>query len=156
MHLMFCSVFVAIEFREKELENMILNFGPQHPAAHGVLRLVLKLEGEVVWMIKNYWLRLSGDHQSYSTHWSSSSCYWKADWAQDLHSGLLLNYVDNWHLFNFRPFHILIDWITSLWWTTSRPGLSRSRSYLELTFHLEPSGFEVSSFRQVNLKILYS
>ncbi|VDD84994.1 unnamed protein product [Enterobius vermicularis] len=36
------------KFREKELENMILNFGPQHPAAHGVLRLVLKLEGEVV------------------------------------------------------------------------------------------------------------
>uniref|UniRef100_A0A0N5AS14 Complex I-49kD n=1 Tax=Syphacia muris TaxID=451379 RepID=A0A0N5AS14_9BILA len=36
------------KYREKELENMILNFGPQHPAAHGVLRLVLKLEGEVV------------------------------------------------------------------------------------------------------------
>jgi len=27
---------------------MILNFGPQHPAAHGVLRLILQLEGEVV------------------------------------------------------------------------------------------------------------
>ena len=25
-----------------------INFGPQHPAAHGVLRLVLELEGEVV------------------------------------------------------------------------------------------------------------
>lgn len=28
---------------------MTLNFGPQHPAAHGVLRLVLELSGEMVW-----------------------------------------------------------------------------------------------------------
>ncbi len=33
---------------EKPIDNMTLNFGPQHPAAHGVLRLVLELDGEVV------------------------------------------------------------------------------------------------------------
>ena len=31
-----------------EIKNYSLNFGPQHPAAHGVLRLVLELDGEVV------------------------------------------------------------------------------------------------------------
>jgi NADH-quinone oxidoreductase subunit D len=33
---------------ESQLRNFTLNFGPQHPAAHGVLRLVLELDGEVV------------------------------------------------------------------------------------------------------------
>ena len=31
-----------------EIKNYTLNFGPQHPAAHGVLRLVLEMDGEVV------------------------------------------------------------------------------------------------------------
>jgi NADH-quinone oxidoreductase subunit D len=31
-----------------EVRNFTINFGPQHPAAHGVLRLVLELDGEVV------------------------------------------------------------------------------------------------------------
>merc|ERR1712168_1344829 len=33
---------------EKEVSNLTINFGPQHPAAHGVLRLVLQLDGETV------------------------------------------------------------------------------------------------------------
>jgi NADH dehydrogenase (ubiquinone) Fe-S protein 2 len=32
----------------KKLKNLTMNFGPQHPAAHGVLRLVIELEGEVI------------------------------------------------------------------------------------------------------------
>lgn len=32
----------------KKLKNFTINFGPQHPAAHGVLRLILELDGEVV------------------------------------------------------------------------------------------------------------
>ena len=34
--------------QSQDLRNFTINFGPQHPAAHGVLRLVLELDGEVV------------------------------------------------------------------------------------------------------------
>ena len=36
------------EEENKKKENLTINFGPQHPAAHGVLRLVLELDGEIV------------------------------------------------------------------------------------------------------------
>ena len=34
--------------KQVEIQNLTLNFGPQHPAAHGVLRLILEMDGEVV------------------------------------------------------------------------------------------------------------
>ncbi len=33
---------------EVEIKNLTMNFGPQHPAAHGVLRLVVEMDGEIV------------------------------------------------------------------------------------------------------------
>jgi hypothetical protein len=33
---------------DEVIQNYTINFGPQHPAAHGVLRLVLELDGEIV------------------------------------------------------------------------------------------------------------
>ena len=45
-----CNMLMFIERSkvvEKRVQNVTINFGPQHPAAHGVLRLVLTLDGEV-------------------------------------------------------------------------------------------------------------
>ena len=33
---------------DQEIRSYTLNFGPQHPAAHGVLRMILEMEGETV------------------------------------------------------------------------------------------------------------
>jgi len=33
---------------DDKLSNYTINFGPQHPAAHGVLRLIMELDGEIV------------------------------------------------------------------------------------------------------------
>jgi len=35
-------------YNEKKIKSFILNFGPQHPASHGVLRLIVQLSGELV------------------------------------------------------------------------------------------------------------
>ena len=41
-------MFIKKHSNKKDIKSFTLNFGPQHPAAHGVLRLILELEGEVV------------------------------------------------------------------------------------------------------------
>lgn len=40
--------FIQNSYSERRVKSFILNFGPQHPAAHGVLRLVVQLNGEIV------------------------------------------------------------------------------------------------------------
>ncbi|QFT64104.1 NADH-quinone oxidoreductase subunit D [Roseivivax halotolerans] len=40
--------FDDAQTQEQRIRNFNINFGPQHPAAHGVLRLVLELDGEIV------------------------------------------------------------------------------------------------------------
>ena len=71
---------VEVPGADKIISNWSVNFGPQHPAAHGVLRLVLELCGEVVERIDPHigllhrgteklieyktYLQVSGDHYS--------------------------------------------------------------------------------------------
>ena len=40
--------FIKNSFSERKIKSFILNFGPQHPASHGVLRLIVQLNGELV------------------------------------------------------------------------------------------------------------
>ncbi len=39
---------LEVQENSKDKKNLTINFGPQHPAAHGVLRLVLEMDGEVI------------------------------------------------------------------------------------------------------------
>lgn len=42
------SIFLTQNKSSNNIKNIMLNFGPQHPAAHGVLRMVLNLNGEYI------------------------------------------------------------------------------------------------------------
>ena len=41
-------IFFVIFAKMRKIESFNINFGPQHPSAHGVLRLILELSGESV------------------------------------------------------------------------------------------------------------
>ena len=64
----------GLTMNEQNLRNFTINFGPQHPAAHGVLRLVLELDGEVVARVDPHIGLLASRHR-------------KADRAEDLSAG---------------------------------------------------------------------
>ena len=55
-----------------EIKNFTINFGPQHPAAHGVLRLILELDGEVV--------------ERADAHIGLLNKNWKTYWKQNIES----------------------------------------------------------------------
>ena len=40
--------FAQNSYNERKIKSFVLNFGPQHPASHGVLRLIVQLNGELV------------------------------------------------------------------------------------------------------------
>ena len=40
-------------FKKKKIKNTVLNFGPQHPAAHGILKLSFEMSGEVILNLDN-------------------------------------------------------------------------------------------------------
>lgn len=44
---------------EKKTKNIIVNFGPAHPAAHGVLRLILELAGEVFFRLSKLNIKIN-------------------------------------------------------------------------------------------------
>lgn len=48
MYVKLFSNFMAVDFSYTKISNLTMNFGPQHPAAHGVLRLVLFMQGESI------------------------------------------------------------------------------------------------------------
>ena len=43
-----------MKYKIKNINNFILNFGPQHPSAHGVLRLIIELDGEVIQKVDSH------------------------------------------------------------------------------------------------------
>ena len=53
-----------------EIRNYTMNFGPQHPAAHGVLRIVMEMDGEVSERLDPHigLLRLSRSGALFSRH----------------------------------------------------------------------------------------
>jgi hypothetical protein len=67
-----------------DVKNYTLNFGPQHPAAHGVLRLVLELDGEVI--------------ARRSAHRPAASRHREAGRDQDLHADAALHGPPRLHL----------------------------------------------------------
>ena len=66
----------------RELKNFTINFGPQHPAAHGVLRLILELDGEIVEF--RY-----AENSNGSEHWILINGKWESEYDEK-YEGIIL------------------------------------------------------------------
>ena len=55
-----------------KVSNLFINFGPQHPAAHGVLRLIVELEGE---LIKKADPHIGLLHRGTESYWNTKLSY---------------------------------------------------------------------------------
>jgi NADH-quinone oxidoreductase subunit D len=52
------------ESTNTSLRNLNINFGPQHPAAHGVLRLILELNGEIIERADSHIVYFTGEQKN--------------------------------------------------------------------------------------------
>lgn len=57
---------------ERKVRNMVINFGPAHPAAHGCLRMMAHLDGEVLVKLSNAFIKILFEDcpLSGSSYWS--------------------------------------------------------------------------------------
>jgi NADH:ubiquinone oxidoreductase subunit D len=76
-----------------DLRNFTINFGPQHPAAHGVLRLVLELDGEVVERVDPHigLLHRGTEADRAQDLPASNSLFDRLDYVAPMNQGMLLS-----------------------------------------------------------------
>lgn len=132
---------------EKKVKNITLNFGPQHPAAHGVLRLILTLDGETI---------VRADPHIGLLHRATEKLI---EYKTYLQVGRRLGCSNNAFVCfpeiqfsnSSRPCLTSIDWTTCPSWRTNSASLWQWRNFSTSTFQSEPSGSDVSFWYSLSL-----
>ena len=95
----------------------IVNFGPQHPAAHGVLRLILELDGEVSLDDMADLAKLiipAGNRQSRPAHRTVTSSHGETHRVQDLYPSPSILRSTRLRLHECARYHLREAWLTKL------------------------------------------